>query len=77
MLRDARAAEMPALHSAVETLQVLDLPGQHETVAQLADGVAKLDAAHNASDAAVAQPKAARPAGMADQWMKQVDDLWI
>jgi methyl-accepting chemotaxis protein len=75
MLRDARAGEMPALHSAVETLQVLDLPGQHELVAQLADGVAKLDAAHEASDAAVAQPKAARPTGVADQWMKQTDDL--
>ena len=73
MLRDARAGEMPALHSAVETLQVLDVPGQRELVAQLSDSVAKLDATHKASDAAVAQPKASRPAGIADQWMKQTN----
>jgi methyl-accepting chemotaxis protein len=75
MLRDARAAEMPALHSAVESLRVLDLPDQREMVTQLSDSVSKLDAAHKASDAAVTQPKTSRPAGMADQWMKQSNDL--
>jgi methyl-accepting chemotaxis protein len=68
MLRNARSAEMPALH-------VLDLANQREMLGQLSDGVAKLEAAHKANDAAVTQPKASRPAGVAEQWMKQTNDM--
>src|ERR1700722_5902310 len=39
MLRDARAAEMPALRSGIEMLRQLDLPGQREMVDQLSQQV--------------------------------------
>jgi methyl-accepting chemotaxis protein len=75
MLRDARAAEVPALKSGLEMLQKLDLPGQHDMVAQLAQQITQLTALHESSSAAFAQPKSARPAGMADAAQKQMTDL--
>ena len=75
MLRDARAAEVPALKSGLEMLQKLDLPSQHDMVAQLAQQITQLTALHESSSAAFAQPKSARPAGMADAAQKQMTDL--
>jgi len=75
MMQEARAAEMPALKSAVEMLRQLDLPGQHDMVAELAQQTAQLAALHQASVAAFAQPKSTRPAGMADAALKQYDEL--
>jgi methyl-accepting chemotaxis protein len=75
LMRKSQALEMPALKSAVVLLQELDFPGQHNEVADLAQQVAKLDELHRAIDAALAQPKAARPAALADQTFKQMGDL--
>jgi methyl-accepting chemotaxis protein len=77
MLNDARAAEMPALKSGIEMLQQLDLPGQQDAVAQLSQQVAQLPALHEASNAAFAQPKSARPAGMPDAAQKQMSALSV
>ncbi len=75
MMRKARAAEMPALKSAAALLQGLDLPDLHGTVSEFVEQVAKLEELHRASDAALAQPKSGRPAGLADQAFKQTADL--
>jgi methyl-accepting chemotaxis protein len=75
MLQEARAAEMPALKSAIEALQQLDLPGQRDMVAQLAQQTPQFAALHQSSIAAFAQSKAARPAGIADAAQKQYDGL--
>jgi methyl-accepting chemotaxis protein len=75
MMREARAAEMPALKSAVTLLQELDLPGLHDTVAEFAQQVVKLEELNRATDAALGQPKSARPVGLADQGFKQTADL--
>jgi methyl-accepting chemotaxis protein len=75
MLRDARAAEMPALKSGIDMLRQLDLPGQQDLVAQLSQQVTQLAALHESSNAAFAQPKSARPAGIADAAQKQINEL--
>jgi methyl-accepting chemotaxis protein len=75
MMRKSRAAEMPALKSGVAILQQLDLPGQQEMVAQLVREVARLEALYQETDAALTQPKSARPAGLADRAFKQTADL--
>jgi methyl-accepting chemotaxis protein len=75
MMRKSQAAEMPALKSALALLQELDLPGQHDTVADLARQVAALDELHRAVDSALAQAKSARTPGFADQQFKQMGEL--
>jgi methyl-accepting chemotaxis protein len=75
LMRNAQAAEMPALKSAIALLQQLDLPGQHDMVAELTRQVANLEELHRATDSALAQLKSARPAGLADQGFKQTADL--
>jgi methyl-accepting chemotaxis protein len=77
MLRDARAAEMPALKSGIEMLRQLDLPSQRDMVDQLSQQVIQLAALHESSSAAFAQPKSARPAGMADAAQKQITTLLV
>jgi hypothetical protein len=76
MMRKSRAAELPALKSGAAILQQLDLPGQQGMVGELAQQIAKLEQLHQATDAALAQPKSARPAELADQAFKQTGDLW-
>jgi methyl-accepting chemotaxis protein len=75
LMRKSRAAELPALKSGIAILQQLDLPGQQDMVADLVRQVAKLEEFHQASDAALTQPKSARPARLADQEFKQSGDL--
>ena len=75
MMRKAQVAEMPALKSGLAILQELDLAGQKDMVAELVQQVGKLEELHQASDAALAQPKASRPAGLADQMLKQTQGL--
>ncbi len=75
MMRKARAAEMPALKSGTAIVQQLDLPGQQDMVAELVRQVVKLEELHQASDAALTQPKSARPVGLADRALKQTADL--
>jgi len=64
----ARAAEMPALKSALRTLSAADFPGHDATVENLRQSIAKLEALQSASAAAFDQPKSARPADLADEF---------
>jgi methyl-accepting chemotaxis protein len=75
LLSDSRAEEMPALKSALVALQGVDLPDRDAVIAELADRIKRLTALHDESAAALLQPKAARPPGLADEIFKEEDDL--
>jgi methyl-accepting chemotaxis protein len=74
-LGEARDGEMPALQSALVALQRVDLPDRDAVIAELADRIKRLSALHDESAAALLQPKAARPPGLADEMFKEADDL--
>jgi methyl-accepting chemotaxis protein len=75
LIRDARAGDMPALKSALAALQDVDFPDHQALMGQLADGITRLAALHAASAAAFQQPKADRPPDMADNGLKQTNEL--
>jgi methyl-accepting chemotaxis protein len=75
VLRDARANEMPALKAAVPALEQTDLPGRNAIVATLEEHIKRLSALHEETAAAMQQPKAARRAAIAEDIVKETDDL--
>ncbi|HUC51450.1 MAG TPA: methyl-accepting chemotaxis protein [Xanthobacteraceae bacterium] len=76
VLSQSRGAEMAALKSALEYLPQIDFPGQQALTAELADRVKRLSAVHDETAAALAQPKASRPAGLAERAVKEADELF-
>jgi methyl-accepting chemotaxis protein len=75
MLAQSRASEMPPLQSALNTLEHVDFADQPALVGDLAAHIHRLTALHEETAAALQQPKAARPAGLADAAFKEMDDL--
>ena len=67
-LKEARAAEMPALKAAVVALDNVPLPERATAVADLAQRVKKLAALHEESAAAFLQPKSARRPTLAKEY---------
>src|SRR5262249_43063671 len=59
-LKEVRAADLPALRSALAALERVDFPEQRAAIADLAQRVSKLEAMHAESVTAFGQPKAAR-----------------
>ena len=74
-LGEVRAAEMPALRAAVETLRGIDFPNAGSEVAGLEQAVNKLAALHAESAQALTQPKAARRANLAQETFNEADAL--
>jgi methyl-accepting chemotaxis protein len=66
-LWESRDAEMPALKSALATLESADFSGHDVMAAGLAQRIKKLTALHEESAAAVMQPKASRRPGLAPE----------
>ncbi|MCK9916059.1 methyl-accepting chemotaxis protein [Microbacteriaceae bacterium K1510] len=64
VVRDARRAELPALHAGIATLEKIDMPGGKDAVASLRTSVEQLVALHKEFDAAVNMPKAQRRADL-------------
>jgi methyl-accepting chemotaxis protein len=75
VLREARTNEMPALKAAVPALKEADLPDRDAIVAALEEHIKRLSALHEETAAAMQQPKAARRAGIAEDIVKETDDL--
>jgi methyl-accepting chemotaxis protein len=75
ILRDARVGEMPALQSALAALERVDIPDRNAAIAALAEHIKRLTALHEETAAAMAQPKAARRQGIAEEMFKAADDL--
>jgi methyl-accepting chemotaxis protein len=74
-LKDVRAADLPALKSAVITLDTIDFPERPTAVADLDRRVKKLAALHEESIAAVRQPKASRRAGLSKEYFDETTGL--
>ena len=75
LLRDAREHDMPALKSALISLQGVGLPDRQALITELAEHIKRLTALHDETSAALMQPKAARRAGIADESFKELDGL--
>jgi methyl-accepting chemotaxis protein len=74
-LFESRDAEMPALKSALATLETLDFSERPALAAELAQRLKKLTALHEESVAALQQPKAARRAGLAPEIRDEITAL--
>ncbi|AXK83621.1 HAMP domain-containing protein [Pseudolabrys taiwanensis] len=75
MVRNSRAAELAALSTGLDVLRRVEFPAGSTAVADLQAQVNKLIALHKESDAAVMQPKSARPAALADEFFKSLTAL--
>jgi methyl-accepting chemotaxis protein len=76
ILGKARTSEMAALQSALDYLPQVDFPDQQALTAELADRVKRITASHDETAAALAQPKASRPAGLAEPAFKEANELF-
>ena len=74
-LREIRAAQMPALKSALTALPAIDFQDRAALVGSLDQAYRRLTALHEESLAAVMQPKAARRASLAPEFFKETSDL--
>jgi len=73
--QDVRAAQMPALRAAIRGLEDVDYPGKATTYPALVQAYKTLGTLHEATAKAVTVPKAQRPAGLAQEFMKESGDL--
>jgi len=64
-----RAAEISALKSALVALEAVDFPDRQAVLSDLAQATRKLVALHDETMAAFTQPKAARRAGLAQEYV--------
>src|SRR5919199_150806 len=70
-IRDARAAEMPALKAVTVALEAIDFPERESFIAAIGQGVSKLAALHEESAPAFLRPKAERRPGLAQEVFNQ------
>src|SRR5262249_13721314 len=75
LLRDARAAEMPALKSALAALHGTDFPERQAAIAGLAQAIKKLTALHEESAPAFLRPKAERRPALAQEIFDEANNL--
>jgi methyl-accepting chemotaxis protein len=71
LLVQSRRDMMPALSSALKALDAVDFPERAAAVADLAQRIKRLEALHAESAAAFPQPKAARRAGLAQDYLNE------
>src|SRR5690348_4005123 len=67
-IQSSRNAEMPALKAALDILKTMDFPDRSALLAAFEAEVAKLAALQQESEAALRQPKPARPAALEKQY---------
>jgi methyl-accepting chemotaxis protein len=71
MMRDVRAAEMPALRSALSVMETIEFPGKPAAVSGLSQAIDKLAALQQESAAALMQPKASRRPQLAPDYLNE------
>jgi methyl-accepting chemotaxis protein len=76
ILAKSRGSEMAALQSALDYLPQVDFPDQQALTAELADRFKRITASHDETAAALAQPKASRPAGLPERAFKEANELF-
>jgi methyl-accepting chemotaxis protein len=74
-IETARTGEMPALSAAAATLERIEFPSAAEVVSDLKTKIGKFSALQQETVAAMAQPKAARRQGIAQDYSKAASDL--
>jgi methyl-accepting chemotaxis protein len=74
-LKEVRSGDMPALKSAVAKLARADVPDRQNIYNSLSQSVTKLVELHQQTEAALAQPKSARPAGLAKEYFTTTTSL--
>ncbi len=72
----SRAAEMAALKSVLDYLPHVDFPDRQALTAEFVDHIKRFSALHDETAAALAQPKASRPAGLSERWFKEANTLF-
>jgi len=72
LLIQSRRDIMPALSSALKALDAVDFPERAAVVSDLAQRIKRLEALHEESSAAFLQPKAARRAGLAQDYFNEI-----
>ena len=75
LVKDSRDKEMPALNAMLPVLAAADFPDRDQAVADLSDKIKGLAELQPKTDAAIAQPKSARPAELGDAYFKQANAL--
>ena len=75
LLKNSRDNEMPALKAGLTALEATDFAGRDGAISTLRQAITNLTALHQEADAASAQPKSARPQGLAQKYFKEADDL--
>jgi methyl-accepting chemotaxis protein len=75
LVREVRAAEMPALRSALIAIMAVDFPEREASVARLGELVDRMATLQEESNAAFLQPKAARRPGIAEDYFKESSAL--
>ncbi len=74
-VRKAREAEMPAFKSTLVALPRIDFPGRESVLSGLEQAYKRLTALQEEAAAAYLQPKAARRAGLAQEYLDQANSL--
>ncbi len=74
-LKQVREAEMPALKAGLAALDRTEFAGRQEAIAGLGQAITKLTAMQQESAAAFMQPKAARRAGLAQEFGSETSSL--
>jgi methyl-accepting chemotaxis protein len=75
LIKEQRDREMPALNSTLQLLAASDFPEREQAVADLEPRIKKFAELQRQTDAAFVQPKAARPAGLGEEYNKQGIEL--
>jgi methyl-accepting chemotaxis protein len=75
LLKDAREKDTPALEGLMSALAAADIPGRDQAIAEFSGKIKALMELRKATDPAFLQPKSARPATLAQDYIKTADDL--
>jgi methyl-accepting chemotaxis protein len=74
-IRELRDAEVPALKSALASLERIDYPGRQDAIAGLGQSMRRLFALQEESATALLQPKAARRPALAQEFFNECNTL--
>src|SRR5215470_1764750 len=74
-VRDARAAELPALRSTIVALERVDIPDRQAVIEGLNQAIKRLIALHEESAPAFLRPKAERRPGLAQELFNETNGL--
>ena len=72
LLKESRDIEMPALNGLMTALASAEIPDRDQIAAEFGSKLKRLKELHEQTAAQFLQPKSARPAGLSDEYNKEV-----